>query len=143
MRGPEGDRAEGERAVGELVDALTLLAVLDEAVTASLAAETLLTSCADGTRLRPVDARAGLHLRCTFARLQRWIDDLDLPAREEDIRDEASRLLAFYLHLLTHALDAPFSIAGRDRIALRSRGPLTGAPSARLTALRDRLRAIM
>ena len=136
-----GERSDPTGATGRMVDTLTLLAVLDEAVAAATAAEGLLAACADGERVSAAVARSGLRLRLRFAQLGRWIEDLDLTREDDDIRDECSRLLAFYLHLLTHATDAPFALRRRDRISLRNVAPLTGAPVARLQLLRDRLRA--
>jgi hypothetical protein len=127
--------------VGEVVGTLSLLALLEEAVAAATAAEVLLTAWEDGAPLRPTDARTDLRLRVRFDRLQHWAEELELAPAEGEIRDETARLLSFYLHLLTHVLDARYPAAGRDRLALRLRGPLTGAPCARLATLRDRLRA--
>jgi hypothetical protein len=140
MRDSTAGRAERPDSLGGLVDSMTLLAVLEEAVPTADAAERLLTRCDAGTRLSPADARAGLHLRYTFAQLSRWLEGLDLPPRDEEVRDETSRLLAFYLHMLTHALDARFAVGGRDGLVIRSRGPLTGLPCRRLELLRVRVR---
>ncbi|WP_158864321.1 hypothetical protein [Leifsonia sp. AG29] len=136
-----GERSDPVGATGRLVDTLTLQAVLDEAVIAATAADRLLAECSDGERVSAAVARSGLRLRLRFAQLGRWIEDLDLAGRNEEIRDECSRLLAFYLHLLTHAMDAPFELRRRNRLTIRSDAPLTGAPAARLQVLRDRLRA--
>ena len=141
MRGPADDRMPASRALGDEVGRLSLVALLDEAVDRAEQAEALLTRHEDGDPLRSGEARHCLRLRVAFAELQRWVDELDLPAEQTDVRDEASRLLAFYLHLLTHAFERGIGPVGRDRLAIRSRGPLTGAPAARLSTLRERVRA--
>lgn len=126
-------------ALGETIGRVSLLALLEEAVIASDHAEKLLTTAEDGSPPTAADARLALHLRIRFAELQRWVDDLELSGRDAEVRDEAARLLSFYLHLLTHAFDRRIAEAGRDRLAIRSSGPLTGAPCARLTLLRERV----
>ncbi len=141
MRGPHDDRAGIPRALGDEVARAGLVALLEEAVGCAEDAELLLTRYEDGAPLVAVDARRSLRLRVRFAELQRWVDELDLAGRDAEVRDETSRLLAFYLHLLTHAFDRGVSTAGRDRLAIRSRGPLTGAPCTRLAMLRERVRA--
>lgn len=139
MRGSRDDRSDLPRELGEVVGTLSLLALLDEGVRAAVDAERLLTRCQDDTVPSAADARNALHLRITFAGLQRWVEDLELTGPEQEVRDETARLLAFYLHLLTHAFERDISAAGRDRLAIRSRGPLTGAPCARLMTLRERV----
>ncbi|MGO4534306.1 hypothetical protein [Leifsonia sp. 2MCAF36] len=139
MRGPADDRAGVPRALADEVGRLSLLALLGQAVDSAEEAERLLTRNADGSPPSAADARRNLRLRVGFAELQHWVDDLDLAGRDAEVRDETSRLLGFYLHLLTYAFDRDISEAGRDRLAIRSRGPLTGAPCARLTALRERV----
>ncbi|TDP99954.1 hypothetical protein AXZ95_3885 [Leifsonia sp. 115AMFTsu3.1] len=139
MRGARDDRAETPRALGDEVSRLSLLALLEEAVDAAEKADILLARCDDIDVTTAADARQALRLRVTFAELHRWVDELDLDGREAEVRDEAARLLAFYLHLLTHAFDRRIAAAGHDRRAIRQRGPLTGAPCARLTTLRERV----
>src|ERR1700712_518880 len=139
MCGAAADRAGLPRALADDVGRLSLLALLGQAVDCAEDAERLLTRYDDGCAPTAADARRSLRLRVEFAELQRWMDELDLGGRDAQGRDEASRLLAFYLHLLTHAFDRGISAAGRDRLAIRSRGPLTGAPCARLTTLRERV----
>ena len=141
MRGPADDRMPASRALADEVGRLSLAALLDEAVDRADQAEALLTRHEDGEPLGSGEARRCLRLRVAFAELQRWVDELDLAGAEADVRDESSRLLAFYLHLLTHAFDRGIGPVGRDRLAIRSRGPLTGAPAARLATLRERVRA--
>ena len=140
MRGPADDRMPASRALGDEVGRLSLAALLDEALGCAEDAELLLDRYGDGAALVAADARLSLRLRVRFAVLQRWVDELDLAGRHAEVRDETSRLLAFYLHLLTHAFDRGIA-PGRDRLALRARGPLTGAPCARLAILRERVRA--
>ncbi|MDR6970655.1 hypothetical protein [Leifsonia shinshuensis] len=142
MRGARDDRADTPRALGHEVGRLSLLALLEEAVTAAERADVLLARCDDIDVTTAADARLALRLRVAFADLQRWADDLELDGREAELRDEAARLCAFYLHLLTHAFDRRIASAGHDRRTIRSRGPLTGAPCARLALLRDRLRSL-
>lgn len=139
MHGSREDRPESARALGEEIGRLSLLALLEEAVAAAEAADILLSRCEDLDATTAADARTALRLRVSFAELQRWAEDLDLNDREVELRDETARLLAFYLHLLTHAFDRRIAAPGRDRLSIRSRGPLTGAPCARLTTLRERL----
>ncbi|MFP3465438.1 hypothetical protein [Leifsonia sp. SIMBA_070] len=141
MREPGHDRADTSRALGEVVGQLSLLALLEEAVAAAEQAELLLDRCDGLEATTPADARAALRLRIAFAGLQHWVDDLELGGQEAEVQDETGRLLAFYLHLLTHAFDRRIAAAGRDRLAIRGRGPLTGVPAQRLARLRDRLRA--
>ncbi|WP_431247545.1 hypothetical protein [Leifsonia xyli] len=141
MRGSRDDRAGIPRALGDEVARAGLIALLDAAVACAEDAECLLTRYDDGSPLVAVDARRSLKLRIAFAELQHWVDELDLTGCDAEVRDEASRLLAFYLHLLTHAFDRGIAAAGRDRLAIRSRAPLTGAPAARLALLRERVRA--
>jgi hypothetical protein len=140
MRGTSGEHAGEARALADEVGHTSLAALLDAAVDRAEEAELLLTRYEDGAPLLAVDARRSLRLRVAFAELQRWIDELDLAGADAEVRDEASRLLAFYLHLLTHAFGRGIR-AERDRFAIRGRGPLTGAPAARLATLRNRLRA--
>lgn len=140
MRGSPEDRAGLPRALGDEVGHASLVALLDAAVDRATDAELLLTRYEDGAPLLAVDARRSLRLRVAFAELQRWVDELDLAGGDAEARDETSRLLAFYLHLLTHAFDRGIA-AGHDRWAIRGRGPLTGAPRARLSLLRERVRA--
>ncbi|GAA2064344.1 MULTISPECIES: hypothetical protein [Leifsonia] len=139
MRGARDEQADTPRALGDEVGRLSLLALLGEAVDAAEKADVLLARCDDIDATTAADARLALRLRVSFAELQRWIDELDLAGREAEVRDEAARLLAFYLHLLTHAFDRRIAAAGHDRRAIRRRGPLTGAPCARLDALRERV----
>ena len=139
MRGSADDRARVPRALADDVARASLLALLSQAVDSAEDAERLLTRCADGSAPTAADARRALRLRVGFAELQRWVDELDLAGRDAEVRDETSRLLAYYLHLLTHAFDRAINATGRDRLAIRSRGPLTGAPCARLTTLRERV----
>ncbi|WP_285116625.1 hypothetical protein [Leifsonia sp. fls2-241-R2A-40a] len=141
MRGSADGRVPAPRALGDVVGRLSLAALLDEAVDRAEQAEALLTCHEDGEPLGSGEARRCLRLRVAFAELQRWVDELDLGGAEADIRDETSRLLAFYLHLLTHAFERDIGPAGRDRLAIRSRGPMTGAPATRLATLRERIRA--
>ncbi|MGO4300284.1 hypothetical protein [Leifsonia sp. RAF41] len=141
MRGSRDDRADTPRALGDEVSRLSLVALLEESVTAAEKADDLLARCDDIDVTTAADARRALRLRVSFADLQRWVDELELDGSDAELRDEADRLLAFYLHLLTHAFDRRIASAGHGRRTLRSRGPLTGAPRARLTLLRDRLRA--
>ena len=141
MREPPDDRVRASRALGDDIGRVSLLALLDEAVDRAEQAETLLTRHEDGSPLASGEARSCLRLRVAFAELQRWVDELDLAWPETEVRDETSRLLAFYLHLRTHAFGRGIAEAGRQRPALRSRGPLTGAPCARLASLRERVRA--
>lgn len=139
MRGSPEERAGLPRALADDIGRASLIALLDEAVERAEAAELLLTRYEDGAPLLAVDARRSLRLRVAFAELQRWVDELDLAGRDAEVRDETSRLLAFYLHLLTHAFDRGIRVDS-DRFAVRGRGPLTGAPAARLATLRNRLR---
>ena len=139
MRGSPQEPPGVPGALGETVGRVSLLALLEEAVVAAGRAEQVLTRAEDGSPPTAGDARLALHLRIRFAELQRWVDDLELSGRDAEVRDETARLLAFYLHLLTHAFDRRIAEAGRDRLAIRSRGPLTGAPCARLTTLRERV----
>ncbi|WP_374010481.1 hypothetical protein [Leifsonia sp. LS-T14] len=139
MRGAGDDSAGVARALGDQVGRASLLGVLAHAIESAEAAERLLTQYDHGAPPTAADARRSLRLRVAFAELQHWADELDLTGPDAEVRDEASRLLAFYLHLLTHAFDRGISTAGRDRLAIRSRGPLTGAPCARLTTLRERV----
>lgn len=141
MRGPADDRMPASRALGDDVGRLSLLALLEEAVGRAEEAESLLSRHEDGVPLSSAEARRSLRLRVAFAELQHWVDELDLAGAEAEVRDEASRLLAFYLHLLTHAFERGIGPAARQRLAIRSRGPLTGAPCARLATLRERIRA--
>lgn len=140
MRGSPEERAGASRALADEVGSTSLAALLDAAVDRAEEAELLLTRYEDGSPLVAVDARRSLRLRVAFAELQRWVDDLDLGGRDAEVRDETSRLLAFYLHLLTHAFERGIR-AEHGRFAIRGRGPLTGAPAARLAALRERVRA--
>lgn len=139
MRGAGDDRAGVPRALADEVSRASLLALLGQAVDSAEDAERLLTEYAHGMPPTAAGARRSLRLRVTFAELQRWVEELDLSGRDAEVRDETSRLLAFYLHLLTQAFDRGINAAGRDRLAIRSRGPLTGAPCARLTTLRERV----
>ena len=141
MRGSRDGRAGPPRSLGDEVSRMSLLALLEESVTAAEKADGLLARCDDIDVTTAADARLALRLRVSFADLQRWVDELDLDGKDADLRDEAARLLSFYLHLLTHAFDRRIAAEGHGRRAIRSRGPLTGAPCARLALLRDRLRA--
>lgn len=140
MRGSPGEQEGASRALADDVGNISLAALLGAAVDRAEEAELLLTRYEDGSPLLAVDARHSLRLRVAFAELQRWVDELDLAGRDAEVRDETSRLLAFYLHLLTHAFGRGIR-AERDRFAIRGRGPLTGVPAARLATLRDRIRA--
>ncbi|NUU05495.1 hypothetical protein [Leifsonia sp. C5G2] len=140
MRGTPGEQAGEARALADEVGSTSLAALLDAAVDRAEEAELLLTRYEDGAPLVAVDARRSLRLRVAFAELQRWVDELDLAGRDAEVRDETSRLLAFYLHLLTHAFERGIR-PEHDRFAIRGRGPLTGAPAARLATLRERVRA--
>jgi hypothetical protein len=140
MRGLPGEQEGASRALADDVGNISLAALLGAAVDRAEEAELLLTRYEDGSPLLAVDARHSLRLRVAFAELQRWVDELDLAGRDAEVRDETSRLLAFYLHLLTHAFGRGIR-AERDRFAIRGRGPLTGVPAARLATLRDRIRA--
>lgn len=140
MRGTPGEQAGAARALADEVGSTSLAALLDAAVDRAEEAELLLTRYEDGAPLVAVDARRSLRLRVAFAELQRWVDELDLAGRDAEVRDETSRLLAFYLHLLTHAFERGIR-PDHYRFAIRVRGPLTGAPAARLATLRERVRA--
>lgn len=133
------------------LSALTLLAVLDEAVSHVSAAEDLLERCARAgdpgrsadarrpdARLGAAEARQGLRLRVVFTQLSRWLDDLVCDPEQEGLRAEASRLLRFYLLMVTSAVDAVFTPPARQHIAVR--GGRVGA-AERLVELRDSARA--
>jgi hypothetical protein len=131
--------------------ALALLAVLDEAVSHLSAAESLLERCAVAgepghpvgvrpadRRLGVADARQGLRLRIAFTRLSRWLDGMTCEPELEQLRADASRLLRFYLLMVTYALDAAFTPPARQHIAIRGGH---GGAAGRLVELRDLARA--
>lgn len=131
--------------------ALTLLAVLEEAVSHLDAAEALLERCAlagdpgrlaglqpAGYRLGPADARQGLRLRVAFTQLSRWLECTTCEPEQEPLRADASRLLRFYLLMISSALEAAFNPPSRQHIAVRGGG---GGAAARLVELRDLARA--
>lgn len=137
--------------VEEGLSAVTLLAVLEEAVAHLDAAEDLLERCAlagdPGTlagsrssqqRLGAVEARQGLRLRVAFTQLSRWVDGMTCEPEQEGLRAEAARLLRFYLLMITYALDAAFTPPSRQHIAVRGG---RGGAASRLVELRDRARA--
>ncbi|MEY9953923.1 hypothetical protein [Leifsonia sp. EB34] len=145
-------RAGGSTALAEDgLSALTLLAVLEEAVSHLSAAESLLERCAVAgepghpvgvrpadRRLGAADARQGLRLRIAFTQLSRWLDGMTCDPEQEPLRADASRLLRFYLLMVTYALDAAFTPPARQHIAIR--GGHSGA-AGRLVELRDLARA--
>ncbi|QNE34553.1 hypothetical protein [Leifsonia shinshuensis] len=133
------------------LSALTLLAVLDEAVSHLSAAESLLERCAVAgepghpvgvrpadRRLGVADARQGLRLRIAFTQLSRWLDGMTCEPEQEQLRADASRLLRFYLLMVTYALDAAFTPSARQHIAIRGG---RGGAAGRLVELRDLARA--
>jgi hypothetical protein len=143
-RGPGGDPAALPE---DGLSALTLLAVLEEAVTHLPAAESLLERCAVAgepghpvgirpadRRLGAVEARQGLRLRIAFTRLSRWVDGMPCEPAQEPLRADASRLLRFYLLMVTYALDAAFTPPARQHIAVRGG---RGGAARRLVELRD------
>lgn len=130
---------------------LTLLAVLEEAVSQLDAAEALLERCAlagdprhsVGPRptdrsLGVADARQGLRLRVAFTQLSRWLDGMVCEPEQELLRADTSRLLRFYLLMISSALDAAFTPASRHHIAVRGG---RGGTAGRLIELRDLARA--
>lgn len=148
------DRSGGAE-LGPLVDdtmsAVTLVAVLEEAVSHLGAAEELLERCALAgepghaagfrTAWRPLgvaDARQGLRLRVAFTQLSRWLDGLVCDPQQEALRADASRLLRFYLLMVTYAVDAAFIPPDRQHIAVRGG---RGDAADRLVELRDLARA--
>jgi hypothetical protein len=135
----------------EGLGALTLLAVLEEAVSQLDAAEALLERCAlagapGGTagarspecRLGVAEARQGLRLRVTFTQLSRWLEGMVCEPEQEGLRADTSRLLRFYLLMISSALDAAFTPASRQHIAVRGG---SGGAALRLVELRDLDRA--
>jgi hypothetical protein len=131
--------------------ALTLLAVLEEAVCQLDAAEALLERCAlagepgypAGTRppgwtLGVAEARQGLRLRVAFTQLSRWLDGMVCDPEQEPLRADTSRLLRFYLLMISSALDAAFTPPSRQHIAVRGGH---GGAAGRLIELRDLARA--
>jgi hypothetical protein len=127
--------------------AVTLVAVLEEAVAHLDAAENLLERCAaagepghpigmrpDPARLGVADARQGLRLRVAFTQLSRWLDGMACDPGQEAVRADASRLLRFYLLMITYALDAAFAPPDRQHIAVRGGA---GGAARRLVELRD------
>ncbi|WP_426623917.1 hypothetical protein ACPPVW_15180 [Leifsonia sp. McL0607] len=133
------------------LSALTLLAVLEEAVSYLDAAEALLERCAlagdpghptgarpADTRLGVVEARQGLRLRVAFTQLSRWLDGMVCEPEQEGLRADTSRLLRFYLLMISSALDAAFTPPSRQHIAVRGGN---GSAARRLVELRDLARA--
>lgn len=131
--------------------ALTLLAVLEEAVSQLDAAEALLERCAlagepgypAGARpaewmLGVAEARQGLRLRVAFTQLSRWVDGMVCEPEQERLRADTSRLLRFYLLMISSALDAAFTPASRQHIAVRGG---RGGAAGRLVELRDLARS--
>jgi hypothetical protein len=131
--------------------ALTLVAVLEEAVSYLDAAETLLERCAlagdpahpagsrpQDHRLSVADARQGLRLRVAFSRLYRWLEGTACEPEQERLRADTSRLLRFYLLMISSALDAAFTPPARQHIAVRGG---RGGAATRLVELRDLARA--
>ncbi|MFE4470988.1 hypothetical protein ACFRFH_19430 [Leifsonia sp. NPDC056824] len=144
-------RADTVALTEDGLSALTLLAVLEEAVTHLPAAESLLERCAlagapghpvgvrpAGRRLGVADARQGLRLRIAFTQLSRWLDGMTCEPDQEPLRADASRLLRFYLLMVTYALDAAFTPPARQHIAIRGGH---GGAAGRLVELRDLARA--
>lgn len=127
--------------------ALTLIAVLEEAVSHLDAAESLLERCAAAgepghpvgvqpypSRLGVVEARQGLRLRVAFTQLSRWLDGMACEPEQEALRADTARLLRFYLLMITYALDAAFTPPARQHIAVRGG---RGGAARRLVELRD------
>lgn len=131
--------------------ALTLLAVLEEAVSHLDAAEALLERCAlagdpghpmsartSERRLGVAEARQGLRLRVAFTQLSRWLDGMVCDPEQEGLRADTARLLRFYLLMISSALDAAFTPPSRQHIAVRGG---RGGAAVRLVELRDLARA--
>lgn len=147
-------RAPGSRPDALAEDglgALTLLAVLEEAVSYLAAAEALLERCALAGEpgrpggMRPADhrlgaaeARQGLRLRVAFTQLSQWLEGMVCEPEQELLRADTSRLLHFYLLMISSALDAAFTPPSRQHIAVRGG---RGGAAARLVELRDLARA--
>ncbi|MEY9854325.1 hypothetical protein ABH923_004003 [Leifsonia sp. EB41] len=144
-------RADSVALAEDGLSALTLLAVLEEAVSHLSAAESLLERCAvagepghpvgvrpSDRRLGVADARQGLRLRIAFTQLSRWLDGMICEPEQEPLRADASRLLRFYLLMVTYALDAAFTPPARQHIAIRGGH---GGAAGRLVELRDLARA--
>lgn len=129
-------RTETAPFPGDGLDALGLLAVLEEALAHLDATEQLLAHCADG-RVGPAEARQSLRLRVTFTRLSHWVDGMRCPSVLLPARDETACLLRFYLLMVTSAMDAVYAPASRQHIALRGG---RGATGEQLLALRDAVR---
>ncbi|KQR52714.1 hypothetical protein ASF88_14580 [Leifsonia sp. Leaf336] len=130
---------------------VTLLAVLEEAVCQLDAVEALLERCAIAgdpghaagvrsadRRLGAAEARQGLRLRVTFTQLARWLDGMVCEPEQERLRAATSRLLRFYLLMISSALDAAFTPTSRQHIAVRGG---RGGTAGRLIELRDLARA--
>ena len=133
------------------LSALTLLAVLEEAVSHLDAAEALLERCAlagdpghpagarpPDRRLGVAEARQGLRLRVAFTQLSRWLDGMVCEPEQEGLRADTARLLRFYLLMISSALDAAFAPSSRQHIAVRGG---RGGAAVRLMELRDLARA--
>lgn len=125
-----------------IADSRVLLAVLDEAVSVLDSAEVLLECCEGGT-VTVAEARAGLRLRTKFAQLGDWLGELHCGPEHAAAQEEAGTLLAFYLQMLTHSVEACFSPTAAGRVTIRSHGPRGGGgggPAERLRRLRDGVR---
>lgn len=148
---PSGESLSRDPLSEDALGALTLLAVLEEAVAQLDAAEALLERCAlagdpgpqagvrpPGRRLGVADARQGLRLRIAFTQLSRWLEGMDCEPEQELLRADTSRLLRFYLLMISSALDAAFTPSSRQHIAVRGG---RGGTAGRLIELRDLARA--
>ncbi len=148
---PRGASPSGDPLSEDTLGALTLLAVLDEAVAQLDAAEALLERCAlagdpwhqagarsPDLRLGVAEARQGLRLRVAFTQLSRWLEGMDCEPEQERLRADTSRLLRFYLLMISSALDAAFAPSSRQHIAVRGG---RGGTAGRLIELRDLARA--
>jgi hypothetical protein len=120
----------------------SLIETLDQAIAAQPLADEVVAACGD-TEPVPTDlARDGARLQVTFYRLRQHLDDLDLDAELEDIRESARSLLLYHQWTLRDGLTTAFRLyVGRRRDRpYRING--LGAPADRLRELRSQLRAL-
>lgn len=119
-----------------------LLPVLDEAVAAQRLADLVVAACGESGRVPGSVARAGGEQLTAFERLAVRLRALALDAELAEVRDRASRLLAYHLWMINESLKMAFtSQLDNARIeAARLRINGLGAPADALRELRDDVR---
>jgi len=120
----------------------SLIETLDRSVAAQPLTDEVVAACGESEPVPTHLARDGARLQVEFYRLRRQIEELDLDADLEDIRDRARSLLLYHQWTLRDALTTAFRLPIDRRKGRPYRINGLGAPADRLRDLRNQLRAM-